>query len=152
MTAPQLTMTELTQPDAIAESFPLMSALRARINRETYVAEVERQRREGYRLFAARDQGAIVGLIGIRHTHTLSRGEHVFVDDLVTEEARRGTGIGRQMMVWLAEFTLALSCPLIALDSRDTAKGFYATIGFKFLQSIPCMITPEFLMQRITKT
>jgi GNAT superfamily N-acetyltransferase len=149
MTSSQLTIAELTTPEAIAESFSLMSLLRPRVTARTYVAEVEHQRREGYRLFAARDGGVIVGLIGIRHSHTLARGEHVFVDDLVTAEAQRGTGIGRQLMLWLAEFTRTLPCPLIALDSRDTAKGFYDKIGFKFLQSIPCMVTPDHLTRTI---
>jgi len=142
-----LEVVELVSRESIATSFELMKQLRDRIAKEHYVDEVEHQRSQGYRLFAGSAGGRLVTLAGVRHTHTLSRGEHVFVDDLIVADGLRGTGIGRAMLEWLAQWTQNLPCPLIYFDSRDTAKGFYAQLGFKFLTSIPCFITPERLLK-----
>jgi N-acetylglutamate synthase-like GNAT family acetyltransferase len=143
-----LNVEELTSREAIARSFPLMKQLRERIQEATYVDEVERQRKDGYRLFAGSLNGNLVALAGIRHSHTLSRGEHVFVDDLVVSETQRTSGIGAAMMGWLADWTVQQGAPMVFLDSRDTAKDFYKKLGFKMLSSIPCMATPETVKSR----
>ena len=95
---------------------------------------------EGYRLYGGFDGGRLVCLSGVRRSHTLSRGEHLFVDDLVTLEEVRGTGFGAQMIRWLAERARAEGLGRIYLDSRATAKGFYEKIGFTLLTSIPCWL------------
>ena len=79
-----------------------------------------------------------MALAGVRRSHTLSRGEHLFVDDLVTAEDVRGRGHGRAMLDWLGEQAAAEGIPRVYLDSRATAKGFYERAGFTFLTSIPC--------------
>lgn len=124
-----------------------MKQLRDRVVADRYLDEVQRQRGEGYRLFAGSADAIPVALLGIRHTHTLARGEHIFVDDLIVDAARRGSGIGKEMLIWLARWTREHGCPMIYLDSRDTAKGFYAALGFKYLTSAPCFITAEMLTE-----
>ena len=147
----ELTVEELTSREAIAGAFPLMKQLRERIQEATYVDEVERQRKAGYRLFAGRLNGELVTLAGVRHSHTLARGEHIFVDDLVVTEAQRTSGIGAAMMAWLADWTVQQGAPMVFLDSRDTAKDFYKKLGFKMLSSIPCMVTPAMLKSRTAR-
>jgi GNAT superfamily N-acetyltransferase len=124
----------------IVDAFPLMSALRERIRAETFVAEIRRQQQEGYELIGGFDRGHLVTLAGIRRSHTLSRGEHLFVDDLVTDETSRGRGYGRETMAWLVSMARTERIPRIYLDSRATARGFYERVGFTFLTSIPCWI------------
>jgi hypothetical protein len=68
-----------------------MLALRDRLREESFLAEVFRQQVEGYRLYGGFEDGKLVSLAGVRRSHTLSRGEHRFVDDLVTP----GTSAGR---------------------------------------------------------
>ncbi len=135
-----LTIRELRSDDEISRAFPLMSALRDRIRADTFLSEVRRQHADGYRLFGAYDRELLVALAGVRRTHTLSRGEHVFVDDLVTAEQARGTGHGRELIVWLARRAAEEGVERIYLDSRLTAKGFYERIGFDFLTAIPCYL------------
>ncbi len=79
-------------------------------------------------------------LAGIRRSHTLSRGEHLFVDDLVTDESLRGRGYGRATIDWLTARARAEGVPRIYLDSRVTARGFYERVGFTFHTSIPCWL------------
>ena len=117
-----------------------MSSLRDRVRGETFVDEIRRQQRDGYELIGGFDDGRLVTLAGIRRSHTLSRGEHLFVDDLVTDESVRGHGYGREMMDWLSARARTERIPRIYLDCRSTARGFYERIGFTFLTAIPCWI------------
>ena len=124
----------------IDAAFPVMSMLRGRIMRETFVAEVRRQQLQGSELIGAFVDNQLVALAGVRRVHTLSRGEHLFVDDLVTAETARGQGHGRSLLKWLAERCTAEGVPRIYLDSRNTAKTFYEKMGFQFNTSVPCYI------------
>ncbi|MBC7794379.1 MAG: GNAT family N-acetyltransferase, partial [Clostridia bacterium] len=96
-------------------------------------------------LFAGNQGRRLVALAGVRHTHTLARGNHVFIDDLIVHGDDQARGIGRQIMTWLADWALGQGAPMLYLDSRDTAKGFYQALGFKFLTSLPCFVPPESL-------
>ena len=129
---------ELRSDLEIETAFSLMKELRDRIRAESFLAEVRRQQVEGYRLFGGFDGQRLVCLAGVRRSHTLSRGEHLFVDDLVTLEKKRGRGRGARMIAWLAERARAEGLPRVYLDSRATAKGFYERQGFTMLTSIPC--------------
>ena len=131
---------KLESDQEISDAFPLMSSLRDRIRDETFVDEIRRQQQDGYELIGGFDDGRLVTLAGIRRSHTLSRGAHLFVDDLVTDESVRGHGYGREMMDWLSALARTESIPRIYLDSRSTARGFYERIGFTFLTAIPCWI------------
>lgn len=131
---------ELATDREIAGAFPLMSTLRDRIREETFLAEVRRQQVEGYRLYGAFDGGRLVSLAGVRRTHTLFRGEHLFVDDLVTAAEDRGKGHGKALLAWLAARSDEQGIRKIYLDSRSTARGFYEKIGFTFATSLPCSV------------
>jgi len=135
-----LDVRELTTDEEIAAAFPLMRALRDRLREETFLAEVRRQNVEGYKLIGGFEGGRLVALAGIRRTHTLARGEHLFVDDLVTAEGERGKGFGREILHWLARRAAAEGLSRICLDSRFTAKGFYERLGFQFRTSVPAWI------------
>jgi ribosomal protein S18 acetylase RimI-like enzyme len=131
---------ELRSDSEITAAFPLMSALRDRIRADTFLADVRRQQIQGYELIGAFADGRLVALAGVRRTHTLSRGEHLFVDDLVTDAQVQGAGHGSALMRWLAERAAAEGLMRIDLDSRITAKGFYERLGFTFHTSIPCWL------------
>ena len=141
-----LRIRELSGDREIAATFPLMRVLRDRLREETFLSEVRRQQEEGYRLFGAFEDERLVALAGVRRSHTLARGEHLFVDDLVTVEDARGKGHGRALMRELASRAASEGLTRIYLDSRATAKGFYETLGFRFHTSIPCWIEVEELL------
>ena len=90
------------------------------------------QRAEGYRLvasFADGDQEP-AAVAGFRVRHTLYAGYMLYVDDLVTREARRGEGHADALMRWLLEEAARLGCDQLHLDSgvqreRETAHRFY---------------------------
>lgn len=142
------TFTELRSDADITSAFPLMATLRDRIRAETFLAEVRRQQLQGYELIGAFDEGALVALAGVRRAHTLARGEHLFVDDLVTDERARGRGHGAALLRWVAARAAAEGISVLHLDSRITARGFYEKAGFTFHTSIPCWVEiPKFLAE-----
>jgi len=134
---------ELTSDAEIADAFPLMHELRDRLRAETFVDEIRRQQAEGYHLYGLFVDGTLVSLAGVRRAHTLARGEHLFVDDLVTAKGYQRNGFGRELLRELARGALLQGIPRIYLDSRATAKGFYERIGFTMHTSIPCWIDVE---------
>jgi ribosomal protein S18 acetylase RimI-like enzyme len=136
---------ELSSDAEIAAAYPLARELRDRIREDTFLAEVRRQQREGYRLYGGFEGDRLVSLAGVRRSHTLSRGEHLFVDDLVTAEGARGQWHGAEMMRALAELAAADGVPRVYLDARLTANGFYERLGFTFLTAVPCWIETDAL-------
>jgi len=140
-----LRIRELTAESEIAGAYPLMATLRPDLRAESFVAQVRAQRRDGYRLIGGFVEQRLVALAGIRDGCTLSRGPHLFVDDLVTNVGAHGQGHGRAMLRWIAEEARRRGLPKIWLDSRATAKGFYEKVGFTFVTAIPCWIDVEAL-------
>jgi ribosomal protein S18 acetylase RimI-like enzyme len=133
-----VTFRELRSNDEIRNAFPLMATLRDRVRAETFLDEVRAQQLQGYELIGGFAGDRLVVLAGIRRSHTLSRGSHLFVDDLVTDESVRGQGHGRAMLDWLGARAAAEGIPKVYLDSRATARGFYERVGFTFMTAIPC--------------
>lgn len=130
----------LSTDEELSGAFPLMAQLRPHLKEAEFVSTIRRQAAEGYRLFGGFDGGRLVALAGLRVAHTLSRGPHLFVDDLVTDESQRGCGYGKAMIGWLRAYASEQGLPAVHLDSRDTARGFYERVGFTFHTSIPCRI------------
>jgi GNAT superfamily N-acetyltransferase len=60
-------------------------------------------------------------------------GTRFYVDDLVTDEADRSTGVGHALLAWLETEARARGCPGIELESgvqRARAHRFYFREGF----------------------
>ena len=129
---------ELDSDADIIAAFPLMASLRDRLRPDRFLAEVRRQQVEGYRLYGGFDDGRLVTLAGVRRSHTLSRGEFLFVDDLVTDGGARSRGFGAAMLRWLARQAVASGLARVYLDSRAAARSFYEQLGFQMMTSIPC--------------
>ncbi|MGI8540839.1 MAG: GNAT family N-acetyltransferase, partial [Rubrobacteraceae bacterium] len=84
--------------------YPVMRQLRTHLSESEYLSMVERMRGEGYRLAAAYDDGGkVVGAAGFRVQEFLYCGKLLYVDDLVTAEDARSTGVGAAMLRWLED-------------------------------------------------
>lgn len=87
----------------------------------------------GGRLILAMAAQRSVGLALWRQIENTYEGRRLYVDDLVTDEAHRSTGIGRALLGWLEQRAQALGCDVLALDSgvqRSRAHAFYFREGF----------------------
>lgn len=98
----------------------------------------EVQRPEGYRVVAVFEDGSYeaVAVAGFRVGHMLSRGRHLYVDDLSTLPGGRRRGYGRALLDWLDEEARRLGCDRLHLDSgveanRQDAHRLYFNTGLR---------------------
>jgi len=114
---------------AIGRCWEAMRELRLQFaSREAFVGQVEREIAEGYRLVYMEDAGVVVACAGYRVLSMLSRGRHLYIDDLVTIESARSRGWGDRLFDWLAAEARRQGCAELHLDSgvqRSAAHRFY---------------------------
>lgn len=81
---------------------------------------------------AARGE-AVVGLAVYRQFENTHVGSRFYVDDLVTDEGARSTGVGKALIAWLEAEARRRGCPGLDLESgtqRAGAHRFYFREGF----------------------
>src|SRR5438445_4669342 len=116
----ELDVHPLTTDEQILAAYDLMAVLRPRLKRETFLETVRAQMTDGYELAGGFVAGRLVVLAGFRRSRTLSRGPHLFVDDLVTAPDEQGKGYGTAMLRHLAHVAIDSGLTHVWLDSRDT--------------------------------
>jgi len=123
---------ECVGTEAFQAIWPVMRQLRNTLSEEQFLARVRAAQREGYRLCAAFHEGRPVGAIGWRIVNDLASGRSLYIDDLVADEAARGTGVGRVLMDFARGEAVRLGCDQLRLNSGSQRKGahaFYEAIG-----------------------
>ncbi len=123
-------MVELATTDSdIADCFDVYVQLRQHLkNPDDLVARVRRQQAEGFQLALIRVDGAVRAVAGFRIYENLFAGQHMYVDDLVTDANCRSTGLGHELMEWLIDYARQHQCAELHLDSgvqRFEAHRFY---------------------------
>ncbi|MCZ8396839.1 GNAT family N-acetyltransferase [Achromobacter ruhlandii] len=113
------------EPSAWAQAFPLIRQLRTALDEAEFLQRVRRQSHGGYELVGAYRDGRLIGVMGMRPVHTLARGPHLHVDDLVVDEAVRGSGAGRALMAYAEADARARGMGAVFLDARPDAVPFY---------------------------
>ena len=120
---------EALNPESVARCFPVMRQLRTRFEDEkVFIAQVERQRADGFKLAFLEDKGAVRAVAGYRMSESLFAGRYCYVDDLVTDESVRSFGYGGALFDWLVAESRAAGCVNFQLDSgvqRFAAHRFY---------------------------
>jgi GNAT superfamily N-acetyltransferase len=114
--------------EEIANCFHVMAHLRPHLRENEFIARVRAQQAQGYRLAFLEDGGAVAAVAGFRVMEILATGRTLYVDDLVTDEAKRSLGYGNAMLDWLQEYARAAGCETFSLDSgtqRQEAHAFY---------------------------
>lgn len=118
---------------ALRACWPAMTVLRPALgDPEAFVAACRRMRPEGYRVLAAREDGAVLALAGYRIQENLVFGRFLYVDDLVTLEAARGRRLGARLLAALKEIAFEADCARLVLDtglSNGRAQRFYFREG-----------------------
>ena len=125
------TISEAKTAEEIARCFPVMRQLRTHFEDEKiFVEQVERQRRDGFRLAFLEADSAVRAVAGYRMSESLFVGRFCYVDDLVTDETTRSLGYGAALFDWLVAEARAAGCKMLDLDSgvqRFAAHRFYLT-------------------------
>jgi len=136
----QVVLAETEQ--AIAACFPVIFELRPHLSQETFVARVQAQQTQGYKLAYLEAEGVPAAVAGFRIGNNLAWGRFLYVDDLVTLPEQRSNGYGKKLLAWLNEYAVKEGCAQLHLDSgmqRKDAHRFYeregvAVTGFHFAQ------------------
>ena len=97
-----------------------------------YEAKMKRVFSDGARMCVAAEGEAVRGVAVYRIVENTFEGLHLYVDDLVTDETRRSTGVGRALMEHMQGLARAAGCEAYTLDSgtqRQQAHKFYFREG-----------------------
>lgn len=97
-----------------------------------YKAKMERVFAGGARMCVALEGDRIAGVAVYRMYENTFSGKQLYVDDLVTDERRRSTGVGRALLGYLEQKARAARFENISLDSgtqRAQAHKFYFREG-----------------------
>jgi GNAT superfamily N-acetyltransferase len=120
-------LVNVTTPEQIAATFPVMQQLRQHLQADRYVAEIQAMMSEGYRLLSAVEE-EVVAVAGYRVSSSLAFGKFLYVDDLVTSEGHRSSGAGKLLLDHLKQQAREQGCRELHLDSgvqRHAAHRFY---------------------------
>jgi GNAT superfamily N-acetyltransferase len=124
----------IAESDAeLARLSDVLLELRPKFTKDSLIAQIKAQLKEGYRVAYLESAGEVLCVAGFVVGTKLAWGKHLYVDDLVTAERHRSTGAGKRMIDWLKAHALELGCRQLELDSgvqRFGAHRFYLREGF----------------------
>ncbi|MDG4857287.1 GNAT family N-acetyltransferase [Streptomyces sp. T-3] len=116
-------------PRLTTELLPVLRELRPHLTEDLYREVYAEGYAQGLRFSAAYgEDGSCVGVAGWRVVANTSQLRELYVDDLVTADAARSTGVGRALLGYLEERARELGCGSLELDSgtqRTDAHRFY---------------------------
>ncbi|MFP6662776.1 MAG: GNAT family N-acetyltransferase [Deltaproteobacteria bacterium] len=127
--APALQLTLAESDDEIRAAFEVVRQLRTHFtSADQLLTQIRRQESQGYRLLCALRDGEVVGCAGFRRIESLFAGRYLYVDDLVTSEQERSTGVGKALLDYLTALGRDEGRGELHLDSgvqRKDAHRFY---------------------------
>jgi len=126
-TVSDIIIRELTTND-LPQAFPVVSQLRAHLSLDEYINLVKAMKPDGYLAIGLFENGKIVSYAGFAKLINLYYGEHIWVYDLVTDEAKRGKGYGKRLLLHIEKYAKDNRLGCVALSSgiqRGEAHGFY---------------------------
>ncbi|QOW22188.1 GNAT family N-acetyltransferase [Novilysobacter avium] len=116
--------------DELRAAWPVVAQLRPELDEQRFVTQMQRQiADDGCRASVLYDdQGVPRAFAAWRVMEMLAVGQHVYVDDLITDADSRSRGYGKAMLDWLKGEAKRLGCVRLQLDSgtqRQDAHAFY---------------------------
>lgn len=125
----------MTRTSDFKKCFDAFKELRPHLkNKEEFVAQVENQTKEGYKIHAIYEGEEVASCIGWRVFTVLAWGKVFYIDDLITKEKHRSKGHGGALLKYAINLAKELSCDQIHLDTgftRHAAHRSYLNHGFE---------------------
>lgn len=112
---------------------PVLLQLRPQYSKATLLSQIQSQQVDGYRVAYVEDRDNVLCVAGFVMGQKLAWKKHIYVDDLVTNEAHRSAGAGKFLIDWLKQYGRDNDCQQLHLDSGVTRFGahkFYLREGF----------------------
>lgn len=121
----------VVEPGWLQKAEPVHRQLRTALP-SGYADKMRRVFAGGARMCVAVDGTEVAGVAVYRVYENTFQGRQLYVDDLVTDERRRSTGVGRALLGYLEQKARAAGLENLALDSgtqRQQAHKFYFREG-----------------------
>lgn len=114
----------------LKECFPILQELRPHLKFEEFLDIYKQsQKHDGYEIICIRKNNEVVALMGYRILYDFVRGRHLYIDDLVTTEKVRSTGLGAKLLKYAEELAPKLGCKVLRLCT-----GIENEKGIKFYE------------------
>jgi len=116
------------------DSFKIMKQLVSKLEEKSYLKQIKRKEKFGYKLLAIKDKDKIISLAGIRFYEYFGCGKFIIIDDFVTNKKYRKLGFGTKLFDWIKKYAKKENCSEIQLNSsikRHKAHKFYKKQGMK---------------------
>jgi len=123
---------EVAEPRWLAMAESVHRQLRPKLPTD-YARKMQQVFRDGAEMCVAVRADRVVGLAVFREFENTHIGRRFYVDDLVTDDAERSTGVGRTLIEFLEKTARERGCPGLDLESgtqRTRAHRFYFREGF----------------------
>ena len=117
----------IIEPDWLARAESVHRQLRPHLPAE-YVERMKEIFATGVEMWIAEDRLNVLGVAVFRIIENTHAGRKLYVDDLVTDETKRSTGVGKLLLDGLTIEARSRNCQTIDLDSgthRTDAHRFY---------------------------
>jgi ribosomal protein S18 acetylase RimI-like enzyme len=124
---------EYSDEVALIAAFDVVRQLRPHLDDVYQWLDIyRRQAKTGYRVLLLIKDNKPAAMAGFRIQENLIHGRFLYVDDLVTDAAYRGKGLGEKLLSALIELTENSSCERMVLDTamaNHDAQRFYLRFG-----------------------
>jgi len=114
-------------------AYEVVAQLRTELSYEAFEDLIYEMQPMHYKMFGIMEREKLVTYAGVAIQTNLYDKRHLYVFDLVTDEAYRGKGYGKMMLEYLRDYARVGMCQNIVLSSgfaREDAHRFYEKSGF----------------------
>ena len=122
---------EIVEPAWLAAAESVHRQLRPNLPAD-YIGRMKEVFGSGAEMLLVHDGEFVLGLTVFRVTEKTHYGRELYCDDLITNEEKRSSGVGKLMLDALKELAAARKCDYFCLDSgtqRQKAHRFYFREG-----------------------
>lgn len=120
--------------DDLKRSFSVIKELRPHLSLTDFLFLYEQSHKnDGYEIVAIEEDGEILAVMGYRFLFDLVRGQHIYVDDLVSTELARSKGLGAELLKYAENVAKESGCKSLRLCTgleNERGMKFYEKNGW----------------------
>lgn len=125
---------KIASDDEIKYCYKIMHQVREDLSKEDFLAVINAQIENGYKLAYVLDNNQIICVAGFTISHKLAWGKHIYIDDFLTDKSVKTTDAGKALLDFIKIYAKQQECTSIHLDSsvdRHDAHKFYLSQDLK---------------------
>lgn len=111
----------------------ILLQLRPQYTEKSLIEQIKSQQKSGYQIAYVKSDEEILCVAGFVVGEKIAWGKHIYIDDLVTNEKARSSGVGGFIIDWFKSHCKELGCGQLHLDSgiqKFPAHRFYLNNRF----------------------